>query len=438
MPNPKLKPVILALALVALGPLTNASAPAADSGEKTAATPQATPQAMPPTTPPTPPQTAITSDEEAAIATAGVKALRYLSQIRANVHNGTIQEVDANLGKVETLLETIQAAVPTSGVRDRIWIAKKHLEYESAMEVLPDLTPIYASLDELAHFMPVDEARKHIDQAKEQLTADDKAKAHAALDVADATLQFTEVDLPLSVTRRLLGEAKKSLAANDADRADQALKSAEDSLVYLSVAIQQPLFRAKAMLWRAVLDFEAGNVSLAQTDLEAAIADLDTATQSDQKATREAASAALPQAKQFLATLESGNDIGARLRGLVGRTQALADRSVQYVATGWARYRAPSPYKADLIEARLHVEYARIDRFTGHDLSQAKQELGTAAQLLGQAADQARQAKARDEDQDQIAGLQKAATGLAAATTLSGAAKYYDIETPLDALIGAL
>jgi hypothetical protein len=54
-------------------------------------------------------------------------------------------------------------------VKDRIWVAKKHLEYEDTEKVLPDLVPIYTGLDELVSYVATAKAKGRLDQAKQVL-----------------------------------------------------------------------------------------------------------------------------------------------------------------------------------------------------------------------------------------------------------------------------
>jgi hypothetical protein len=64
----------------------------------------------------------------------------------------------------------------------------------------------------------------------------------------------------------------------------------------------------------------------------------------------------------------------------------LAQRSVEYFTTGWERLLSDSRIKTDLIEAKLHLQYADIDRFTAQRPDQAEQELRQAQRYLHQAA----------------------------------------------------
>lgn len=425
---PKLKPLALAGALIGLGAaMPSVSVSAADIHEKvTVASGKV-----------------VNPREEAIISSAGVKVLRYIAQARSAIHGKDAQSARTELGQVEKLLDIIQAALPTTKVKDRIWVAKKHLEYENTEEVLPDLIPIYSSLDELIDIMPVDQAKKHLEQAKEHLKSEDKESARAALEATDAALQYTEVDLPLSTTRQLVAQAKADLDKEKLDDANKVLKSAEHSVVYLSIATEQPLFMAKALLWQTLRNLEGGDKNLAKANLQGAVGFLESAGQAGQKSMQEAARQLLEQARQLQQDLQGGENIDTRLYHLWERTHALSERSVEYLSAGWARYRANSPLKIDLIEAKLYLANARIDLFSGHKADKAKAELNSARRFLDQAAENAKKPQKEDRCQEdryqkQITELQKTVKAISANPTSIEESKYYMLQHELRSMIRSL
>ncbi len=380
----------------------------------------------------------ITRREEDIISTAGVKVLRHIAQARSDIHAKDTEGANTELDQTGKLLDIIQEALPTTKVKDLIWVAKKHLEYEDPQEVLPDLVPIFTSLDELIGVMPVDVPKKHLEQAREHLKSGDKEKASEALDATDTALQYIEIDLPLSTTRQLVAQARNSLDKGRPDDADMALKSAEDSVVYLSLAIEQPLFSAKSLLWQTVLDVEAGHNDQAKADLQGAIGYLETAGQSDERPTREAAEQLLEQARQMQEDLNNGGDVGVKIHHLWQRAQAFADRSVEYVAAGWARYRAENVLKADLIEARLHLANARIDLFTGHETSQARQELDTSLRYLEKAAAKTQQGNGEQIHAKRIDAIRSAIKDLGTDHSTAKQAGYLAVEHQVSDMIHSL
>ena len=419
----RINPLVLTVTLCAAGPAMLARPVSAESvQEKVTVTPVKT----------------ISLQDEAVISSAGVKVLRHIAQARADIRGKELQSAGTELGQAEKLLDIIQAALPTSQIKDRIWIAKKHLEYENTQDVLPDLIPIYASLDELIDIMPTDMAKQHLDEAKDQLKSGDKDKAQQALEATSGALQYTEVDLPVGTTRQLVAQAKADLKQEKPAEADKALKAAEDSVVYLSVALQQPLFRAKTLLRQTLLAMQAGDRVAANAALQEAIGDLTTASRSGDKATRDAAADILAQARQLQSDLEGGTDIASGLLHLWEHTVALADRSVEYLADGWARYRAEGPLKSELIEAKLHLANARIDLFTGHETDRAAEELRVAGRYLDQAAETAQQQQSDAAYRQRIAELQQAVEQLSSDPAAGKEATYAGLQKQLHDMIRSL
>ena len=426
----RIKPLTFAVMLAGLGPVMLPAPVSAAVDQKSSATVQEQVTVKPGKT--------INPQEESVISSAGAKVLRHIAQARADIHNKDIESAQTNLGQAEKLLDIIEASVPTTKIKDQIWVAKKHLEYEDSQEVLPDLIPIYASMDELVDTMPVEAAKKHLDQAKEQLKSGDNVKASKSLEATAAALQYTEIDLPLGTTRQLVTLAKTDLDKGKPEDAAKALKSAEDNVVFLSAAIEQPMFTAKALLWQTVLDLEAVNTDLAKADLKGAIGYLEIASHSDNKSTRDAAGQMLAQAREYQKDLDSGVDIGARVRRLWEHAQALAERDVEYLTTGWSRYRAESPLKSDLIEAKLHLANARIDLFTGNESDKARNELENARRLLDRAGEEASKQQTENGNKEQIADFQKSLNELGTDPASAKESNYESLQQQLGSMIQSL
>jgi hypothetical protein len=425
MSKPKLKSVVVAALVASIGTaLVSAPVYAATIQEKVITTPGKT----------------ITPQEEAVISSAGVKVLRHIAQARSDIQNKDADAAKAELGQADKLLDIIREALPTTSIKDRIWVAKKHLEYEDTQEVLPDLVPIYSALNEMMDIMPVKAARAQLDKAKEHLKAGDKANARKALEATDAALQYTEVDLPLSTTRHLVAQARADLGKKRLDEADKALQAAEDGVVFISEGIEQPLFAAKATLYQGLVALEAGNSDLAKADLQNAIDLLTDAKQSPDAATRDAAGELLGETQQLLTDLQNGDgSVNAHFHRLFERAQAYSDRAVEYLATGWERYRAEGkPFKIDLIEARLHLANAQIDLFTGHEPDRARKELDAANRFLDRAVEAAGKQADGGSYKKQISDLQKTVKTLSGDPSGSELAEYTTLQRQLDNMIDVL
>ncbi len=333
----------------------------------------------------------ITPQEEAAISSAAVKVLRHIASARGELQGDKPDTVKAKgeLEQAEKLLDIIQAGLPTTKVKDHIWVAKKHLEYEDSREVLPDLVPIYASLEELVDSLPTDQAKAHLDQAKHALKQGDKPKAAAHLQEVDDALLYVEADLPVSFTRQALNRAMQDLEKGDNKAADQVLNAAENSVVFISVSYQSPLMQAKTALWRASQAYLQDEIGKAKTALDEAVKHLQRAAQSDDQITPQAAEKMVAEVRDLHRLIESGDKgLSDRLASAWHRTKALSERSAEYLSTGWQRLRAEGAGKKDLIEAKLQLAYARIDHLSAKDDAAAKADLVEAKGYLETASNQ--------------------------------------------------
>ncbi|MFH1241141.1 MAG: YfdX family protein [Pseudomonadota bacterium] len=200
----------------------------------------------------------LTYSEQKQISSLAVKVLRHISNARGYIHDKNSKDAKKEINQALKLIENIRAGLPTTTIRDHIWVAQKHLSYENTEEVIPDLIPIYASLDAVEDFIPVKEVRQHVDEAKKELA------------LADEGLLFVEIDLPLGHTERKVIEAAHLLANNEEKKADEALNDAEEGVQVISVAIYHPLLIAETSLWQASKQYARGKYEAALAALKKA------------------------------------------------------------------------------------------------------------------------------------------------------------------------
>jgi hypothetical protein len=382
----------------------------------------------------------VTPQEEAIISSAATKILRHIAQARSDIHNKDLDAAKSELGQANTLMKIIKTAMPTTVVKDRIWIAKKHLEYEDTQEVMPDLIPIYSSLDELTDYMPVQAARQHLDKAKKNLEKGKKAPAVEELNATDAALVYTEEDLPFDATRSLVADAKAALEKKDGDTADNALKAAEDNVVFLSTGIDEPLVAAKASLWQATRNYADGAYDDAKKDVKAAISELQRASEAAGQTASHDISQLIDKAKVLEAKIDKGgHSTKSELQSLWQRTAALSERAIEYMTTGWSRFRASSQLKTELIDAKLYLSYARIDQFSAMDTRQATSDLAQAENLLDKAATDVKQNKEVPMLQTRISEIQRSVKTMADANAIQRQEKqFYKVNSELGDVIRLL
>ncbi len=379
----------------------------------------------------------ISPQEERVLSSAAAKVLRHIVEARTAIRNKQAAAAKSELQQAQTLLSIIETALPTSEVKDRIWVAKKHLEYKDSEEIVPDLIPIYSSLDDLVDFMPVKEAQEHLQQAQADLEKGDKDKAKEELEATDEALVYTEIDLPFASTRQLVSQALTDLAKGDSHKAEKALQEAESNVVFLSVGVDEPMVSARSLIWAASQHYAAGNNKLARSEIQQAISFLEAAKESPDKVTRSEAKDLLDGAKALEAKMESSSDLTSDLQYLWHRTRALADRSVEYMSTGWAKWRSHSPLKSNLIEAKYQLSAAKIEQFVADDAGAAKQHLKAAEEYLEKAAKQAEEHYTDEVYKHQIKGLEQAVARLEEVKDASGL-QYAKLGTELRQMIQSL
>jgi len=335
------------------------------------------------------PEHQIAPQDETTMSTAANKVLRHIADARSDLQGDKpdAESAKTQLSQAEKLLDIIQATLPSTQVKDHIWVPGKDLDYKDTREVKPDVVPIYASIEELVDYMPTAKAKAKLDHAKQAMEKGAKQASSGQMRAVDDALLYVEADLPLRGTRQLVAQAKTHLQKGDVQAADQALAGAEDGVVVVSASIQSPLTQAKAALWRAREDYSQGEQDFAKADLGEAVKYLERAAQSRDKVTRTAAAALVSELRDIDGTLQAGDaDLSSRLEVTWRRAQALSERSAERISTGWQRLRAEGPAKQDLIEAKLQLAYARIDHLYSKDDAAAKVDLAEAKGYLDSAA----------------------------------------------------
>lgn len=347
----------------------------------------------------------LTPKEGAAVSSAAAQVLQHVAAARARLAKKDSKGAGEELNQAEKLLEIIQAAVPTTVVKDRIKVPKKGLEYENSRAEQPDLIPLYSSLEEVAEFMPLKTIKSV--QGAQANARKPEAKSAKAEEQTDATVRYLEVDLPLHASRRLVDAAKNELAKGKVAEADQSLKALEQGVVYVSVAIEQPLYVARNLMGQAVQDLDAGKKDLSRNELQAAIMQMELAEKSPDRYTREGAQILLKDARALQSDMNAGKDVSARMRGLWQHTEAYAERAMEYLRTSWTGMRNVSPFKDKLIEAKRFLSDAEIDLFVGREPAKSRQDLKKSLGYLDEAASQARIYYTDPIYKRQIAELQK-------------------------------
>ena len=250
-----MKKAILAVCVAGtflMGNFTVMAAPSSSIDEKVTVTPERTANLQ----------------DELVMSSAALKVLRHIAQARDYIHQKDQHNAAQELSKAQTLIEIIKTAVPREKIKDRIWVANKHLSYENTETVMQDLIPIYASFDEIKDFTVKEKVKNHVNNAKKHLENGNKKGAADELKLAGDELLFMEIDLPLLETEKQIINAEGHLANKELKKADASLKMAEDGVILLSVAEPTPAQQAKRSFWQATKNYTAGKIDAAKADLK--------------------------------------------------------------------------------------------------------------------------------------------------------------------------
>jgi hypothetical protein len=379
-----LKPLTLALA----GALILSQGALAAAADTTQANPQAAPRSTLHEEITVGPGRDISPADEAIISSSADKVLNHIAMARDALHKNDPERAKQNMDQAETLLDIIQAALPTTTVTDRIWSTNNKLQYENVGEARPSEVPIYSSLDEREGFDTVKLAAAHA--AQTQTANQQKPVANAQkqeLVAHDTMLYYEEQDLPLNTVRHFVATAQMALAKHHLMEADQHLLAAQDSVDFVSVYLPEPLVTAKVNLQRAHEHFVAGKIADAKADVGSAITELTRVVQRAGPETKADAQKLLADAQSLQARIDQGGPgLEADLKGLWRHTEALADRAEEYTAVGWSRLRHHGKLRSDLIEAKRFVTDADIDANVAKDPARSNQDLQRAKDYLDKAA----------------------------------------------------
>jgi len=335
------------------------------------------------------PLTGVLPGEEPTVRRAAITALRNISLARLAIHRSKLSNARRDLVEAGRLLGTVRDDLSTAPAKNLVQVARKHLEYEPAHQVVQDLPLIYSSLEMISGYLPTRKARSHIDRAKDCLERNDKQAADRELTRADDSLIITEVEFPLTATQKYLRIAQGYLAAGNAGRADKALQAAEKVAVTLYTGMNSPpfpLFQAKSNIWLALRDYPNAKTEETGPFLEKARVNLEKAAAGvSGRANEEAAKLSKEVAGLEKRVAGGGKVAESELKGAWEKSEALAERDADYLSSGWAKEEAGRQREDNLIEAKLHLAYAESYQVTSAEPANAADELVNAEDFLAKA-----------------------------------------------------
>jgi len=329
------------------------------------------------------PEGSISPQVESTLERTAAVALRHISEARFDINRKALPHAHREMSAAVRLLKTIRDDLSTATPRSLIRTARNHLKYDTAAQVLNDLTSLDDSLDRISTYLPTDKTRSHIDKARMYLVGGDTRGAERELDRADRSLKIVEIDLPLLKCLRYVTVAEGYIAARNPDKANEVLKLAERTARALYRAEHIPLNRAKQDLWLAYRNNSTQRKERLLLFLERARESLGQASPGMSPAGQEE----IGSLSREISTLRQRQAVHepiaeATLKGLWERCQALVERSAAYLSAGLSEAETTLSGENDLIEARLHVAYAETYQVTTGEPDKATGELAKASGYL--------------------------------------------------------
>jgi len=318
-----------------------------------------------------------------AIASAALRTLRHITQARNAIHKNDISQAREDVQQAQELLALVEAARPTVRLKQHIWVARQHMDYETAQDVIDDLTLIDAELLGLGDLLPTAKARRHLQSAQALMMKNDTKAARQELDRLEASLIFTEFDLPLATSEQQILAAQEALAQNRPAAADNNLVAAEESIQFITLGGRAPLVNARTHLGRATKNY-------ADEYYAAARADLAQASKWLRRAGKDADEKSRKEAQKLAAEIEAvkdkldndADDHTHTLGNFLHRSAALIDRDAEGL---WLRYKhqqAANQTLRKLLDAKTHLHYAEHDLARDRDSDTIRKELDAANRYL--------------------------------------------------------
>ncbi len=328
----------------------------------------------------------ILPQEEFVIEKTGVVALRHIAQARTDIYHKSWASARREAKEANLLFDSIRDDLSTAVAKNLIAIARKHLEYEPAAKVERDLTSIFSALDRIETYVPTDKARRHLEQAREYLRKEDKQGADRELSRASRTLVVIQVELPILGAEKYIARAQGYLTQKNGQGADKALQAAERVIGPLTLGVESPLFSARNSFWLAVKNYSAARRAEARTYIEQARTYLENAKKAGSAKEREEASKLSRGMDELEKKVESGSkDAESALRSAWERSEALAERSAEYLVIRLLGTESDLSGENNLIEAKLHVSYAETYQLTAREPDKVAKELAEADSYLKKA-----------------------------------------------------
>jgi hypothetical protein len=354
-------------------------------------------------------------------ASAALRTLRHITRARSAIHDNDLEQAKQDVGEALEHLELIAATRPAVRLKEHIWVARQHMGYETAQDVMADLMVIDAELLGLDGTLATATARRHLQATEALILNNNTEAARQELDRLEAALIFTEYDLPLAASEEQLLAARQALARNEPAAADKNLVAAEESIQFVTLGGSASLAGARTHLIRAAKNYADEYYAAAREDLAQASEWLRRAGAAGDEKSRQEARKLAAEIDALKGKLEAeADDHSSTLGGFLHRNWVLIEREAQDLWLRYKRQQAANHSLRKLLDARTHLYYAEHDLAKGRNTDIIKKELESTDRYLEEALSGAEPALRERISQlrDEIAGLEN---GLGGDTKQTGA-----------------
>ncbi|OBS10950.1 hypothetical protein [Acidihalobacter prosperus] len=152
------------------------------------------------------------------------QAMADAIEARAALHDKNLVGLDADLTKVQVMLELIRARMPGAEFLAMVRAMRAKMHFEDNKQVQPFFSHLFYALDDLGDGKVVKHARKYLTRAQHALAVPNRAAALDALRKSAAAFDNPFISPPLKAASANLEQAFVALNASDNTISDNLLK----------------------------------------------------------------------------------------------------------------------------------------------------------------------------------------------------------------------
>jgi len=331
-------------------------------------------------------QDSMTAQTDSVVAYNAARTLRHLASARKDIAQKNISGAQRELGEALTVIGQMKSRYLTARLQELIAAARIRLTYQEPNRVLAYLELITPAFEDIPDPALLKEAKQALRRVEGVLKNSDKEAADRELAaLMNLLVSQTEVR-PLALAEKHLLTAASELDKQRGEIADRAIAASENNLNIIAFGMYSPFSETQKSLRRAALDYAAGRGAAAETGLEQASRAMEQSLKNAGLKGRQELQSLNADIRSLTAkSVQSGEKAGSSIKALWQRGESLAERALDYQTAAWEKFQSSRTDADDLIEAKLHLDYAEIYQFTTGETQQSAKELAIAESYLKKA-----------------------------------------------------